>query len=56
MFRATGDEICLMAIYLQPKCIKIYQETRHVFNPHSVQITCKSRSSTLTLSQSRIFV
>jgi len=27
-FRATSDEFCLMAIYLQPNCIEICQETR----------------------------
>jgi len=27
-FRATSDEICLMAIYLQLNCIRILQETR----------------------------
>jgi len=27
-FRGTSDEICLMAIYLQPNCIEICQETR----------------------------
>jgi len=27
-FDATSEEICFMAIYLQPNCIEICQETR----------------------------